>query len=438
MTIEVNPVGLRCGAKNGGLSCSWCYQIPTKGANNPIPPLNMEAITAALESENPGAGGFSLFGGEPLLAPLEDLEKLWALGLEKYGKNGCQTSGRPITEKHWPLFKKYKVCVAFSIEGPGELNDARWAGTLEETRRSTAHSISCLERCLTEGIPTGLITTLHQKNASFDRLPRLKQWLRKLDGLGLGSCNLHVLQHEGAFKDQALDHKETLQAMIELHQLQTRQLRQLKLAPFSDIIALLRGKDSWTWKDGTSGGVNCTWNACDPWVTPAVRGIDADGKRSLCQRVHTTPTQWQAAKPGPFMRQAALRSTPQDQGGCQGCRQMITCKGQCPGTALGGDWRKRSRDCEFWKPLLEYFEGVLLDAGEFPVTLRADRDQIEEAMAKHWAVGRAIHINEVLNEKGEIKTTLQHSVDHGDHTDHGDHQDLSKILSALKGEKVNA
>jgi uncharacterized protein len=396
----------------------------------------MEAIEAALESENPGAQGFSLFGGEPLLASLETLEKLWSLGLKKYGKNGVQTSGRPIREEHWELFRKYKVCVAFSIEGPGELNDSRWAGSLEETRRSTAHSIECLERCLREKISTGLITTLHSKNASADRLPRLKQWFRKLDGAGLQSVNLHVLQHEGAYQHLALDHNETLQAMIQLYRLQTRELRHLRMAPFSDILALLRGKDSWKWKDGTDGGVNCTWTGCDPWTTPAVRGIEADGSRTLCQRVHNNATQWQPLRAGTFARQLVLRSTPQDQGGCQGCRQMITCKGQCPGTAIDGDWRKRSRDCQFWKDLLEHFEGVLLDAGEFPVTLRHDRDQIEEAMASRWAAGMGAHITSVLDDKGAIRADYS-EVDHGDHTDHGDHHDLSQILSSLKGEKVN-
>lgn len=440
MSVEVNPVGMRCGANNGALSCSTCYQLPLRAMNEPIPPLDLDAIKRAVEAERDPAG-FSLFGGEPLLAPIETLEKLWAWGLERYGKNGVQTSARPIREEHFALFRRYKVCVSFSIEGPEELNDVRWAGTLEETRRSTAHAIACLERCLREGIPVGLITTLQRHNATAERLPRLLDWFRRLDGLGLGEVGLHVLEHDGAWRHLALTHEENFDALLQLRALEVRELRTVRFGMFRDILALLRGKDAWTWKDGSHGGVSCVWSGCDPWTTPAVRGVNADGTKTLCQRVHKTPVQWAPGPRGPLVRVLALRETPQDAGGCQGCRHLITCKGQCPGTAIGGDWRKRSRDCELWYRLLTHFEGVLLEAGETPVTLRADRDVIEERMARHWATGRAIKISGVLDELRTGKpapSAVSDHDDHQDHDDHEDHHDLAPALAAIDGEAVRA
>ncbi len=453
MTVEINPVGLRCGAENGGLSCAWCYQAPLNGANVAVPTLDIAAITKAVEKINPGKRGFSLFGGEPLLAPMETLEALFKLGLKTSGRNGVQTSGRPITEELWELLKKYKTTVSFSIEGPGELNDSRWAGSIKETRKATAHSIGYLMRALKEGVPTGLITTLYRKNASAERLPRLKDWFRELDKAGLSSVCLHILQHEGSSKYLGLSQDETYEAVVELHKFE-RELKQLRFMLFRDIRALLLGKDTWKWNDGSAAGVTCTWSACDPWRTPAVQGIEPDGSRSLCQRVHDSPVQWTPTSRGPLVRQLALASTPQENGGCKDCRQLITCKGQCPGTALDGDWRKRSRDCEFWKRILEYFEGVLQDAGERPITLRSDLKQLESIMISHWAQGRTASLVQVLKDTervhhgcsnrmkpGQIPCTCCHhdanDPDHGDHTDHGDHDDLNPILSSVEREKVN-
>ena len=61
-----------------------------------------------------------------------------ALGPRKYGSNGIQTNGVLINDEHIRMFRDYKVHVGVSVDGPGELNDSRWAGTLERTREATA------------------------------------------------------------------------------------------------------------------------------------------------------------------------------------------------------------------------------------------------------------------------------------------------------------
>ena len=120
MSVEVNVVGMRCGAAAGGLSCTYCYQgAVRRGSGNAAPaavdhPAIQLAVAAAAGSE-----GFTVFGGEPLLASQEDLVRLWEFGLSRYGRNGVQTSGRPITEAHLDAFKRYRVHVGFSIDGPG-------------------------------------------------------------------------------------------------------------------------------------------------------------------------------------------------------------------------------------------------------------------------------------------------------------------------------
>jgi uncharacterized protein len=97
-------------------------------------------------------GPFSLFGGEPLLIPENDLEEIWRWGFEEYGRNSIQTNGTLINDQHLRMFRQYNVSVGISIDGPGDLNSARWHGTLEKTRESTEKSQSAIERLCRENI----------------------------------------------------------------------------------------------------------------------------------------------------------------------------------------------------------------------------------------------------------------------------------------------
>ncbi len=440
MSLEVNPVGYRCGSKNGGTSCAYCYQIPIHGIDDPIRPINLDRIKQTIEagagpvtgSESEDKSGFSLFGGEPLLAPIETLAALWSYGLERFGKNGVQTGGRPITAAHHELFRKYKVNVSFSIDGPGELNDARRAGTLAQTREVTAKVERDIERCAAEKTLGGVIVTLHRTNVGGGRLPVLLAWIERLcHDLRISGINVHALEHDGAFKQLELTHAEALAAHIAIWRV-TQRYPGTFVSPYADMLALLAGVDRWTWNDGTRGGVGCIWTGCDPSTTPAVYGVDAQGERHLCQRVNKTRTVYVPAAPGPLVRVLALRDTPQEHGGCQGCRQMITCKGNCPGTAIDGDWRNRSRDCETWKGLLEFFEGELVEAGVLPVTLYPNRDEIEARLAEYWSFGMTGSLVDAIAGRRPGQDRPDHT-DHRDHTDHIDHDDLSAALAALPG-----
>lgn len=416
MSVEVNAVGMRCGAKAGGLSCSYCYQgrVRLETRNAAPTRIDHDAVQRAVLAA--GEDGFTAFGGEALLASFEDLERLWEFGLRTYGKNGIQTSGRPITERHLELFKQYRVHVGFSIDGPEELNDARRAGTTEQTRAATAHSVAMLRRCLREGIGASLIVTLHRLNARADRLPRLLAWLRDLDAEGLRHARLHVLELDGASKFLALSPEENLTAFLGARALEA-ELSGLKFDVFADIEMKLRNPDS---------NASCVWNGCDPWTTPAVHGIEADGSRSLCQRVHKDGKQWRPADSSSRVRQVVLWSTPQEDGGCHGCRFFLQCLGQCPGTAIDGDWRKRSADCQTWYSLLEHVETEMVERGERPASLDpALDDRIRRYLERAAVPPAAAH--------GDAHGDSPHADSHGDHEDHGDHTDVTGIMG---GEEV--
>jgi uncharacterized protein len=69
------------------------------------------------------------------------------------------------------------------------------------------------------------------------------------------------------------------------------------------------------------------------------------------------------------------------------------CKGQCPGTAIDGDWRNRTEYCEVWKRLFEYIEDDLRKNGYIPISMNKDRrDYMEKSFIDNWINGRNINM----------------------------------------------
>jgi uncharacterized protein len=371
MTVELRPLGVAC-----NLRCQYCYQNPQRDAGNVPHDYDMERMRAAVEAEG---GPFTLFGGEPLLIPLADLEELWSWGLAEFGSNSLQTNGAAIKEEHYPLFKKYKVHVGISIDGPGELNDARWAGTVENTRAATARTERAIERLCREGIASSLIITLHRGNATADKLAVLHDWVRYLDGIGIRSARLHILESESeAIRAKyGLTTEENVAAFISFAELEPT-LRHLTFDVFADMRRMLVGEDNNT---------TCIWNACDPYTTRAVRGVEGHGQRSNCGRTNKDGIDFVKSDVEGFERYIALYRTPQEAGGCRDCRFFLMCKGQCPGTAIDGDWRNRTEHCEVWKTLYTRLEGELEADGVEPLSKSPLRRQLELGFLDAWAEG---------------------------------------------------
>jgi uncharacterized protein len=336
----------------------------------------MDLMKAAVEREG---GPFTLFGGEPLLLPEKDIEELWAWGFQRYGRNSVQTNGVLINDRHIELFKQYNVSVGISIDGPGELNDVRWVGTLERTREATAKTERAIARLCHAGLPPGLIVTLHRGNAVGERLERLLNWFRSLEALGVRKARLHILEvdDERVREAHALTLEENLDAFGAFLELES-ELTTLELDVFADMRALLLGEDE---------GTGCVWNACDPHTTRAVRGVEGTGQASNCGRTNKEGIDFVKADTEGFERYLALYQTPQEYGGCQSCRFFMMCKGQCPGTAIDGDFRNRSEHCALWMTLFERLESDLLEEGREPLSVSPERERLERAYLELWSTG---------------------------------------------------
>ena len=184
--FEVKLNGERC-----NLSCTYCYENPMRDAGNFGGAYDFEAIRKT-QAEY-GDFDITLFGGEPLIAPLERLDALLALGYESAGRTNIQTNGVLVNDEHIALFHPYNTSVGISSDGPDDMNDIRSAGTLEPTRATTARTEVAIARLCAEGISTSIIVTLHRLNTG-KALPRLKEWVTMLFLLGVESMRLHILQ----------------------------------------------------------------------------------------------------------------------------------------------------------------------------------------------------------------------------------------------------
>lgn len=406
MSTEVRPFGVTC-----NIQCQYCYQNPQRDAGNMLRAYDLDRMKAGIEVEG---GPFTLFGGEPLLMPKPDLEALWSWGFERFGSNSLQTNGTLIDDDHISLFHRYNVYVGISIDGPGPLNDVRWAGSSERTRELTAKTERAIERLCEAGISPGVIVTLSRCNAAAGRLPLLHTWLRWLEAIGVTTVRAHVLEVEtGAVqRTYALSPLENLTVMRSLAALE-RQLTTLHLDVFTDMRNLLRGQDR---------AATCVWTGCDPYTTAAVRGVEGSGQRSNCGRTNKLGIDFVKADNHGFERYLALYQTPQEYGGCRDCRFFLMCKGQCPGTALDGDWRNRSEHCDLWKGLFRDLEETMLDHGEQPLSASPLRSRVEAAFVRAWREGQNTTIQDVLDRLRHGDETAPAAALHASHGDtpHGD------------------
>jgi len=348
MSIEVLPVGIKC-----SLSCKYCYQDPMRAGNNYSPQeYSVDKMIETLDKLN---SEFCLFGGEPLLTPIDDLHKLWTYGLKKYGRNAIQTSLSYWKPEFYEMFRDYKVGIGISLDGPHDLNSPRC------NTSTTSEIHNRFMTLIKEGYNVSLITTLHTANAIDGKLDKLCAWFDMLASFGLKWARIHLLEVDTtAAKNLKLTEDEAFNALVKISELNNG----IQFDTFSDITKLLS-------EDNPS--VSCIWNGCDPLTTPAVQGVMSDGSMSNCGRVNKDGINWVKSE-SPSVRNherlQALYNTPEEYKGCKGCRFFFACKGECPGQSK--DWRERTDHCGLLKRLFSYTEDRLLAEGKQPISLRND------------------------------------------------------------------
>lgn len=408
MSIELQPTGVACSRR-----CSYCYQEPMRAATaNKLPPRPADGwarMKAKAEQMCSAGNRPTFFGGEAMLLPDEDLEALFSWAFERFGGSGVQSEGSLIRPHHFEWFERYNVQAGFSIDGPRELNRARAAGTVENTDRATERSIWALGEALRRGHRTTLHIVLTAINAlPGERLERLVAWVRELEGNGLRWLTIHPMERDNPHADRglALTEDQLVEAMERFDREPWGHLRIGLLADMRDLLM-----------DPLGASVPCVWNACDPLTTPAVQGIGPDGEMHNCGRVNKLGADAPKADGAvSYERYLMLYRTPQDEGGCEGCRFFAACKGFCPGTSMEGDWRMKTEHCGALMRTFERLEVELLEDGKIPYSVVPSRVRdAEGSLIAMWSGHR----------QAPQGTTGHGDSDHGD-APHGDsHVDSS-------------
>jgi len=384
MSVEVLPLGNAC-----NIACRYCYEEPMRetGNVNPVKKYNIDAMLAGLRREitEGGQDHFVVFGGEPLLVPLEDLKKLWEYGLTFGRQSNCiQSNGSLITPEHMKAFREYKVHVGFSIDGPGKLNGLRtahvWSKTDEFTKKSIDNFVACLKD---PDISASLILTLARTNAGPENLPILVEWFKELIEYGLYDVNLHFLEIDTpGLEKEILTDQELADAVMAIGELM--ESGKFKVHPLATMSKLLLGDDRFA---------NCTWHPCDPYTTSAVQGVMGDGSRGNCGRAAKEGINWEKAQQPSYIRQQILWNTPYEDGGCKDCRFFYACKGNCPGEGIDGDWRNRTDKCGSLLIMFRELEKRLVKMGLTPISLDSNRrNMIVQKQLDAWGKGDRILI----------------------------------------------
>jgi uncharacterized protein len=374
MTVEARPLGVAC-----QLSCSYCYQEPLRTTGNSNKKYSLDKMIEQIEKVGQD---FNLFGGEALLIPKRDLERMWRYGFERFGKNGIQTNGALIDDDHIKLFKEFNVNVGVSIDGWGDLNSLRTVrgkeSSNEKTLESTNKTVENILKLRKAGISVGIIITLHRQNGVGDRLQSLLNFIRFLGDNGVRGGNIHTLEVDETMRDQeinVLSNEENIEAFLTLAKF-FEENKDLSWNPFAEMRKVLHADDS---------KVNCTWKSCDPLNTQAVYGVEGDGALSNCGRTNKEGIEWYKADKNAYLRYISLYNTPDEMGGCKGCRFFMACGGSCPGESDKGDFRNKTIHCGTQKALLGFYEQKIIEEGGEPITLSPLRPLIEGVMLESFA-----------------------------------------------------
>jgi uncharacterized protein len=184
----------------------------------------------------------------------------------------------------------------------------------------------------------------------------------------------------------ALSPVENAHALVSFAEIEP-QLGRMSLDLFGDLKGMLLAEDD---------TATCVWKGCDPLTTDAVRGVEAFGQRSNCGRTNKDGIDYVKSSERGYERYLSLYHTPHEFGGCKDCRFFLSCKGQCPGTAIDGDWRNRTEHCEVWLQLFALIEANLVREGKRPISLDPNLKYLEENMLSAWASGANPSLAEML------------------------------------------
>jgi uncharacterized protein len=347
---------------NCNLGCKYCYENVSRSENRHVGKQKGNEVSKLLETvKNTKMNSApNLHGGEPLLLPIKRIEEILSSFYEQFynpeqpdnnGVTSIQTNGSLITDEHIELFLKYKTDVGVSIDGHEDLNDGRWMGTIEKTRKNTERIIANIKKMKARGVRVSIIAVVNKHNGSRDKIEKLKDFLLMMKEIGIlyGRLNMIELDYPELADELQMTMEEEIHFYKELAPWLIEQ--DLRYAPFTDAVDALLGMSHRT----------CVTTQCDPYHTLGELPIYMDGSIGNCLRTSKDGTVFLSEMNGSTKRvsnerYAILRQIPMSEGGCGGCKYWSVCNAHCPGSADEGDWRNKSQHCDSLYALFETTE----------------------------------------------------------------------------------
>jgi uncharacterized protein len=356
-----------------------------------------------------------LHGGECLLTPLPELEKLlslifnlpWKTGGIK-GTSAIMTNATLITEEHIQLFKKYNTHVGISIDGPPNLNVLRGPNPNNPgvTREYNTKLNATIKRLREMRVPVSLICVLHSKNASTKEMrSQLGGWLLQLKEMGITSGRMNPVDCD-EHPEYELTSDQLFQMWVNIYGWNKRY--GLSWNPVIEMGKNLTGENK--------SPSPCSFNKCDPFNTHTL-SILSNGQPGNCDRTFGLGLYPRSKSGSSCGRYESLEQTE-----CKGCTYWRICSGQCPCEGVGGDWRHKTRWCDAIKKTYAYLEKELRK-NKPGIKLVIDGAQEPQSQQPRQATGNQAHGDRPHGDNNHADDTHQDGghadTSHGD-AEHGD------------------
>ena len=317
------------------MNCQYCYENKFRQETHPKVEYDLDATLDAI-NKAPEKKEIVLHGGEPLILPKRDVERILSAIYKKTGRSALQTNGSLIDSEYMGMFEKYKTSVGLSLDGTGKLNRYRADG------KTTSKLFSSLLEMKSRKIKLSVIAVISKANAETDELlDKFEQFIATLSELKItGRIHPCFPDYEcGLDEGRLIEVYKRLAWFITSHG--------WRWSPFTDMWNSLRGDIH----------VVCVFKECDIFHTVSAEVVLDDGSVSNCMRVSSK---------GLYLRYPAeyktrgdiLSQVEQADGGCKDCEFWENCTGGCPSQAIDNDWRNRTVLCSMYKEVFQLLSNI--------------------------------------------------------------------------------
>lgn len=272
-----------------------------------------------------------LHGGEPLLLPVEDIEKFLKFAYRKCGKSSVVTNGYAIDDEKIRLFKKYRTEVCVSIDGFPEMNLPRAPPEITEK------ILKNIETLTNEGICVNIMFTPHRYNCDAQKIVDFFNYLKRIN-----VSAIHVNKCKGIAEIE-LNNREIIQV--------NKLLVKLYILGFDiDMVRYMIANLS-----GAEEPNDCYLSPCDIFHTVRGRVILGDGSLTCCLNTNNTVMHFSWSENPSYERYAVLKELAKPIG-CKGCKYWEVCYAGCP---ANGEWRRKDPHCPAIYATYKFIEEML-------------------------------------------------------------------------------